>query len=69
MRKDSDIQVFKKMIKHQSPTGIDVDEWERLNVIEHKYKEGDIDLKFPTLKILFCFSNRGRLKGIVNYKQ
>jgi len=69
MRKDSDIEIFKKMLKHQSPVGIVTNEWDALVVDQKKYEDGDIDLKFPTIKVIFCFTNRGRFKGIVNYKQ
>jgi len=69
MRKDSDIEIFKKMLKHQSPVGIVTSEWHTLMIDQKKYENGDIDIKIPIVKVLFCFTNRGRLKGIVNYKQ
>ncbi len=69
MRKDSDIEIFKKMIKHQSPIGVKAIDWEQLHVDERKYENGDVDVKLPMVKVVFCFTNRGRLKGIVNYKQ
>jgi len=69
MRKDCDLEIFKKMIKHQSPVGIVTNQWTKIEAVQHKYPDGDIDLKIPESKIVFCFTNRGRFKGIVNYKQ
>ncbi len=69
MRKDSDIEIFKKMIKHQSPIGVNAIEWEKLVVDQRKYENGDVDIKIPMIKVVFCFTRLGRLKGIVNYKQ
>lgn len=69
MRKDSDIEIFKKILKHQSPVGIVTNEWDALVADQRKYENGDVDIKIPTVKVVFCFTNRGRLKGIVNYKQ
>ena len=69
MRKDSDIEIFKKIIKNQSPVGIRSNDWDKLGVEQQKYPNGDVDLKIPTVQVVFCFTKSGRLKGAANYKQ
>lgn len=69
MRKDSDIEIFKKIIKNQSPIGIRSNDWDKLVVEQQKYPNGDVDLKIPVVQVIFCFTKFGRLKGIANYKQ
>ena len=37
MRKDSDLEIFKKIIKNQSPAGIRSNDWDKLVIVQQKY--------------------------------
>ncbi len=65
----TDLDKFIRMIRNQAPGAVVSGEWTRLEAVEHVYANGDTDVKIPVAQVVFCFSNRGRLKGIANWKQ
>ena len=67
-KKETDIERFKQIIKNQSPIGVRADDWEKVEAEEQRYDNGDRDIKLAAVKIVFCFTKRGRFKGAVNYR-
>lgn len=67
-KKETDLDRFKQMIKNQSPAGVRDDDWTKLTIELQKATNGDTDIKIAAVRVGFCFSRRGRLKGIFNYK-